>query len=126
MKRTRRSVFNKLITFKFLGIFGLLIVVLLGINWWRLNAKDVSMKREIKKLETEVMKLEEENKRLVGLRDLFQTEFFIEDESRKSLGYAKPDERVIILEKTQDGMMGQEQDQPLSNPEKWMRYFFGN
>jgi len=102
---------------------GVLFLILLSVSLGRSLFKDYKIKKDIQRLETEVTRLEGEQKQLVSLRDFFKTDFYIEQESRKSLGYAKPGEKVVIIEKELGQDTDDKQASELGNPRKWLKYF---
>ena len=125
MRRKQYFHFKKFLNSNILIIIGIVVLILLGVNLGRTLSKDYLVKREIKRLEGEVKRLEAEQKSLVDFKNFMQTDFFIEQESRKSLGYVKPGEKVIIIEQTEKEAEKYEEEN-LNNPQKWWRYFFGS
>lgn len=117
--------FRKFINSKSFILLGLIFLVLLIVNLVRTVGSDAKVKAEIKTMEQEVARLEAEQKRLSDMRDFFQSDFFIEQESRKSLGYVLPGEKVVVLEKSPSAAQQAAQTQPLTNSQKWWQYFFG-
>ncbi|MDP3244532.1 MAG: septum formation initiator family protein [bacterium] len=126
MRRGRHTFqFRKFIGSKGFILLGIVFLILLAANLTRTMSRDAKVKAEIRKMEQEVARLEIEQKRLADLRDFFQSDFFVEQESRKSLGYALPGEKVVVLEKSAVQTKTVAENQPLTNPQKWWQYFFG-
>lgn len=124
MKRQQGFQFKKFFYSRSFIVVVLIVIFLLATNLVRTMSRDYKVRSEIRRLENEQTRLEMEQKRLSNLRDLFQSQFFVEEESRKSLGYAKPGEKMIIVEPGAISVSGNEEEEDLSNPQKWYKYFF--
>lgn len=86
---------------------------------------------EIDKLQTQADTLQAKNVEATHLSDHFAESGIIEREARTKLGLQKPGESVIIVRDVTplpEGKMavkpGTTVEPPLSNPQKWWRYFF--
>lgn len=126
MGKQRRGFLSR----NFLGsrLFALLLVLLViffTVNWMRMFARDSAVRSDIARLERETERLEGEYNRLEDFRNFFKTDFFLEQETRKSLGYAKAGERVVVIEGAKRSDVRPTAEQELSNPQKWWKYLFG-
>ncbi len=124
MRQKQHFDFKKFFYSKSFIALGLLAAILLTTNLVGTVSHDYKVRSEIKRLEDEKARLEAEQKRLSDLHNLFQSPFFVEEESRKSLGYAKPGEKMIIVEPGSIKVSGDGEEENLSNPQKWWKYFF--
>lgn len=98
--------------------------LLLSVNFGRMVTRDRMVRREIARLEGEVDRMESEYRRLEETRNFFRTDFFREQESRKSLGYARAGEKVVVIEGFAPKIDGARPETELSNPQKWWKYLF--
>ena len=107
-------------------------LVLVGFVGWSL-AREVSLGGEVGSqlddLETQIKELEVQRNQYSDIIGKLGDPSFVEREARLKLGYQKPGEQVLILHSG-----GNEEAAPvpapddaasLSNPQKWLRYFFG-
>ena len=124
MKQKEQFQFKKFFYSNSFIAIGLVVTILLATNLVGTVSHDYKVRSEIKRLEDEKARLEAEQKRLSDLHDLFKSPFFVEGESRKSLGYAKPGEKMIIVEPGAIKVSGDGEEESLSNPQKWWKYFF--
>ena len=112
-------------------VVGIGVLLLLSINLTRAQLKDRAISAETEKLQAEVNALEAERQGYDSLLSLLNTSAFLEKEARKSLGYAKPGEQVVVIEKNAECRMQNAECEGIggvkevSNPEKWWIYFFG-
>lgn len=113
-------------------VVGIGILLLFSINLIRARLKDRSIRAETEKLQAEVNALESEREGYESLLSLLNTSAFLEKEARKSLGYVKPGEQVVVIETNVKCKMQNEKCvedggvQQVSNPKKWWVYFFGS
>ncbi len=108
-------------------LFTLLVAaggILLFVNFARMMTRDHLVRREIARLEGEVDRMESEYRRLEETRNFFKTDFFREQENRKSLGYARVGEKVVVIEGFTQKIDGVRSEGKLSNPQKWWKYLF--
>ena len=82
--------------------------------------------KEMISKEEEIMKLEEENKRIEEIVSSEGTDFLKEREARLKLGLKKPGENVMIIIKQAEGKTvgTSSQEKTESNLIKWWRRFF--
>jgi len=111
---------------KLFFVVGIILLGILSTNLTRTQLKDRAIRREIAKLQAEVDALEQERTGYETLIALLETPAFLEREARRSLGYAKPGEQVVVVEKNEQEQLQQQEQRELSNPKKWWVYFFGS
>ena len=116
---------RKLLGTRFFTILLALGVVFFMVNLVRMMSRDSDVRSDIARLDRDTERLEAEYRRLEDLRNFYKTDFFLEQETRKSLGYVKAGEHVVVIEgaKTDNARGGVAAE--LSNPQKWWKYLFG-
>ena len=110
---------------KLFFVVGIAVLALFSTNLTRAQLKDRAIRLEIKKSQEEVDALERERGQYEELRTMLQTSEFLEKEARRTLGYAKPGEQVVVIEQGQRDRQDQVAQREISNPKKWWIYFFG-
>lgn len=80
----------------------LAIVVLFLINIGRSIYKNYQMNKQLDAMEAKIAYLKDENINLQNKILYYQTNTYKELELRQHLGYKKPDEKVIVLDKTEN------------------------
>lgn len=106
--------------------FSLGLIVNLGKSIWRVWHADEIINKEKIKLE----RLKEEDQKLQGKLNHYQSEQFIEEQIRDKLQMAKPDETVVILPESlkQDSsdaaLPNQANREELANWQKWLKLFW--
>lgn len=128
----RRITWKRFFESKLFFVAGIGALILLSVNLTRAQLKDRAIRAEIRKFQEEVDLLEKEQGQYEDLRAMLESAEFLEKEARRSLGYAKPGEQVVVIEenvkcKVENGKCADENasQQELSNPKKWWLYFFG-
>ena len=121
-------------TKKFWVVSAVVSVLVVGImfNAARAQYKAWSIKADIRKLETEVERLDKENVSLAKLIEAFNDPAAIQRQARSRLNLRRPDEEVVILI-PQEGAKDKAQTKSADNKEtpqhsnlfKWWRKFFG-
>ena len=118
---------------KLFFVAGIGVLALFSINLTRAQLKDRTIRAEIQKSQEEVDALEGERDRYEKLKSMLTTSEFLEKEARRTLGYAKPGEQVVVIEenvkcKMENGkcIEDNEAHRQISNPRKWWIYFFGS
>ena len=109
----------------------LLILIVLAVGKGILRRYQVN--REIKALEVEIAKLENNNQELGELIEYLNTDFFAEQEARLKLGLSKEGENVIVVPDNDSSIVSLDifsnkeyNEKASSNPLKWWQYFFGH
>ena len=129
----RRLTWRTFFESKLFFVAGIGLLLLFSVNLTRAQMKDRSIRDDIAKLQKEADALQKEQEAYKTLLTLLQTPEFLEKEARQTLGYAKPGEQVIVIEKNEKCKMqnvkcdeGGGIEKVMSNPRKWWVYFFGN
>lgn len=103
-----------------------LSLLLLSVSLTRAQIKDRSIRREIARLQSDAEALEGEQESHRALISLTESPEFLEGEARRSLGYARPGEKVVVVEKGEGEEQARQARAGMSNPQKWWHYFFGS
>lgn len=105
----------------------LLIGLYLIINLTRDISRLLRAKDSVALVEKKVEKLQEEQGRLLELKEYYSSPEFIEKEAREKLGMAKPGETIIILPTNLPQVLGRSEDREeptIPNWRKWWELFF--
>lgn len=106
----------------------LVLLILFSIALFREMMRKLEIQNEIKKLESEVTKMQNRNNELSSLIDYFKTDEFVETEGRNKLGLKMPGETVVSVgDYSQTSTsLSEQQTQILSvaNWQIWKDYFF--
>jgi len=114
-----------------IGLIGILCVIFIGYGYMKNFMVGQEVNQEINELELEISQLEVENAKLDELTKYFDSQAYAELKARSELGLQKPDENVVIIE--QDSLedlkiaandFNLNNNQNMSNPEKWFRLIF--
>lgn len=101
----------------------LLILALLAVSLVRALWRDRDLRREEQQLQKDVVTAQAEQKRMRELIGYLKTPEYIEAEARKTYGFAKPDEQVVIFQGSaavgKSAVAASE-----GNASKWYKYFF--
>ena len=130
---SRNFTWKKFYASKLFFIAGIGLLLLFSVNLSRAQFRDREIRSEIKKLQTEADDLQKQKEAHEALLSFLQTPEFLEKEARRTLGYAKPGEQVVVIEKNVKCKMknekcdaGDDIEKSMSNPRKWWIYFFGS
>lgn len=130
-----RIIYNQI----FLAFLGLIIITLISIPLAKNISKRYKISKEVKELEQEIFKLESEGKNLKQLVKYLESDQFVEEQARLNLGLKKDGENVVVIKEKGriinpetgeiievDDISGLNfnQEEKLSNPKKWWKYFF--
>ncbi len=133
---TSKKIFSSHIA---LSIIGLVIILFISFPLAKNISKQYKINNEIKLLQEEISQLNGKNENLKNLISFLESDQFIDEEARKNLNFKKEGENVVIIknnisttaknpnEINSKYMINQpkkEQKKRLSNPEKWLKYFF--
>jgi len=111
----------------------LVIALILALSWaWstiNVLAKNYDLERQVEqaRLDTEIMKLQNENLRLE--QTYYQTSEYLELSARKLLNKAQPGEHLVILPRTEDKTPATTTATAViekSNFEQWTDFLFGH
>jgi len=109
----------------------LALFLLIGVSTVRETYRGYTVDREIRALEAQAESLEGRKLKLAEMTQAIASPENVELEARSRLGWKKDGEKVFVLSGYQpaksevEGVADSVQARPLSNPERWMQYFFG-
>ncbi len=114
---------------KVIFIFLLLVLIFIILNLVKSLQKKNQITEEITLLQNEIQNLEKQNLELKELIEYFNSDAYIEERARISLGLKKQGEKVIILPEARGGKeneykTGEKNVLAKTNPQKWWDYFF--
>ncbi len=103
----------------------LLILLLLLVSFARVLWRDRDLRREEHQLEADLLTEQSEQERMRSMVAYLKSPDYIESEARKTYGFAKPGEQVVVFQDTRaigknTVIIGS------SNARKWYSYFFEN
>lgn len=132
MKRNRSNIIVRLLFSPKLFALGLLaIVIALSIPISKNISKRYVVDQEIIDLQAEIMEMEASNKNFKKIIDYLESDQFVEEQARLSMGLKKPGEEVVIIKSS--GLVAgaselraetgsDEKEDP--NYVRWWKYFF--
>ncbi|MBI4363508.1 MAG: septum formation initiator family protein [Candidatus Doudnabacteria bacterium] len=104
-------------------ILGLIFVLVIAI---KLMSQKSDVESEIDKLQEQSDKISKENAELAELINYLKTDTYKERQAREQLNLKKEGEHVVVLPKIEDLDSAQSNTEKISNPRKWINYFFQN
>ncbi len=114
---------SRLIASPWLPVWGLgLLCLILTMSIVQTVWRDRGLRHEMKKLESEVSTALSEQERLTSLIVYLKSPGYIESEARRTFGFAKPGEEVVVFQNSASNKKGEPGGG--SNARKWFRYFF--
>ncbi len=129
--RKKNFILRLLYSQKFLAVLGLAIMVLISFPLVRIINQRYKIDKEVKDLETEISELEAKNKDFKELISYLESDQFVEEQARLSLGLKKEGEEVVGIEEPatagDDLSAATDTERNLegrANPVKWWYYFF--
>jgi cell division protein FtsB len=149
MMKKERKIFSRLIfNPKILAVSGLIIIVLLSFPIAKNASKRYAVNNEIKELEKEIKSMEDRSAKLNQLIDYLSSNQYLEEQARLNFGLKKKGEEMVVIDSGKNratatdassfknapsgeifnipGIGKEPPAKPLSNPQKWWRYFFKN
>jgi cell division protein FtsB len=127
---------------KFIFIIALAVILILSFPVIKNFSQRDKAAKEIKELEKEIELIGNKNEELRQLVDYLNSDQYIEGQARLNFGLKKPGEEAAVIEMdgenkdNRSGNAGQESvyiipgleeknnSKPLTNPQKWLNYFF--
>lgn len=117
-----------------------IVLVLLAFPLWKNLTERYRISAEISDLEAQIGKTENKNLELQKLIDYLGSDEFVEEQARESLGLKKSNEQVYVVKGLPDtkqvvkdnsvflvpGLEKAQQKAEVSNPGRWIKYFFAN
>ncbi len=134
MSRERTLGMNPYTRWSFVFAAGAVVLVLLGISSARETYQGWKVEQEIQGLQAQVAALEGRKLHLTELLSQLHSPDALDKEARLRLGLQKPGEQVFVLGQAANArtitapsfaaLSGSEPEEIVSNPHKWLRYFF--
>jgi cell division protein FtsB len=122
---------KKRMIFKFLTIFGFIILIFVSIALGKEIYRRYQINQEIKKVKEEIEDLEKKNRELQALIDYLNTDSFKEIQARQNLGLQKEGEQAVAIEpglftpsEKNEATFESNNTKESSNARKWWDYFF--
>jgi cell division protein FtsB len=114
----------------FITIFGFLFLLYFIFVFSKLANKKYRISQDVVNLEAEITKLNEENLELEDMIQYLDSEQFVEEKARLSMGMRRPGEDVVVitnLDKEIDSLSDKKNEEvDKNNFIKWYKYFFQN
>jgi len=110
------------ISFLILGV-----LVLIVVPYYNNNRKRQDLEKEINSMKENISRYENSNSELEELLSYLSSDQAIEEKARLNFGLQKQGEQVIIVQKQNSSsqqVLENESVEELSNPKKWLNYFF--
>lgn len=105
----------------------LIVLGLVGRSVYREYRSQLNIRQEVKGLQTQYTKLEDQSLELVRQLKYLQSQEFVEREAREKLNMAKKGEHVVLVTRGEGkSLSGGNKNQPLKNWQLWIKYFFGD
>lgn len=133
MRKKKKNIIIRLIfNAKVFTLMLLALLVAISIPISKNISKKYVIDQEIIDMESEIMELEASNKNLKKIIDYLESDQFVEEQARLSLGLKKPGEEVVVVDSIGhvagasdqvDSLGGDEEDDD-TNLSLWWKYFF--
>lgn len=103
-----------------------ILICLMGFALSKEYTRQSKVNLKITELKQEIQDIEESNFKLAHLIGYLKSDEFVELEARKTLGYKKPGEKVVVIKNINGSsqVKGAQDRKDDSNPKKWFSYFF--
>lgn len=105
----------------------MLVFVIVLFSLAKGTVKNHQVNNEIVDLQEDIKRLEKENQEFTQLIEYLETDSYIEQEAKITMGYKKEGENLVIIPSAEfDTENNSKEDKnEKSNPAKWWDYFFG-
>ena len=108
-----------------LGLIGLIIF-----PSFKKGQKGNELKSEIDEIKEEIAKYEKTNSDLKDLLIYLESDQAAEEKARLNLGLQKEGEKVVVIKRMMKEnnleLESKKEEENLSNPRRWLKYFFDN
>ncbi len=125
-RRKNKQIFSNLIFSKFFLIFCLVVFFVILFGLAKGTIKNYQVNSEIKDLEGQIQSLTKQNQSFSQLIEFLKSDAYIEQEAKLKLGLKKSGEYLVVIPGLESSAPAKSsnEDENLSNPLKWWKYFF--
>ncbi len=133
----KRLLFNQ----KFLALVGLTIIILISIPLSKNISQRYKINQQVKQLQQDIANLHNKNDLLKQSITYLESDQFVEEQARLKLGLKKEGESVAVVETQPNqgnkqneiattsifnipGLATVQPTKPVTNPQRWWKYFF--
>lgn len=143
--QSKKSLIFKTLNSKIFLLLALLILLAVSFGLAKIIIKHLQIKKEFSNLNKKIESLNKNSVELSNLIDYLNTAAYQEKTARQEFGLKQPDEKVVVITKNNSAVANNFQSNPaaqnnrqpetpgqnalpaadkISNPDKWLRYFF--
>jgi len=112
----------------FITIFGFLFLLYFLFLFSRITNKKYRINQDVKNLEAEIVNLNEESLELENIIQYLDSDQFVEEKARLSMGMRKPGESMVVVTNLDQEINGfnknNNKELDKNNFIKWYKYFF--
>jgi len=112
----------------FITIFGFLFLLYFLFLFSKITNKKYRINQDVKNLEAEIVNLNEESLELENIIQYLDSDQFVEEKARLSMGMRKPGESMVVITNLDKEINGfnenNNNDLDKNNFIKWYKYFF--
>lgn len=110
-------------------IIGMIILILFP--YLKNKKKEMELENEIAKVRNDINQYERNNEELKEFLSYLESDQAVEEKARLNLGLQKEGEKVVVIKKIIKDESVEREDanldkEELTNPQKWIKYFFDN
>ncbi|HOZ53561.1 MAG TPA: septum formation initiator family protein [bacterium] len=110
-------------------IIGMMVLILFP--YLKNKKKKIELENEIAKIREDINQYEKNNEDLREFLSYLESDQAIEEKARLNLGLQKEGEKVVVIKKiikdeVIEGENKELDEEELTNPQKWIKYFFDN
>lgn len=126
---SQNSILRRFFESKLYLALGVAVLLLLSFSFMRAYYQNRQIKLEIRRMESEVARLEGEKFNLDEMLKYVGTDAFVDEKARTELNLIKEGEKVMVINRIAGEPVGQSENKVVessivSNPRKWWNYFF--
>ena len=133
MSNPESGFLKKLFFSRWFFAFGVLVLIILSVAFFRAYYRNYQVEQEIKNLKEQINHLEAKRLETLDILQYVKSPAYAEEKARTELNLVKKGEQIaVITDSISDTDKGRQEKEKmvnsnyLSNPLKWWRYFFGN
>lgn len=133
MSRASRNSWKSIFYSKWFLILNCIVLIVICYASIRNFYHDYQIQKEIKRFQEQAKMLETKNLETLEILKHVKSQNFIEEKARTEFNLVKPGEKVVVIHGSEKnnqnyGQIAQNmiEQEKVSNPVKWWRYFFGH